>query len=206
MWPSRTSTARCRRSRRRIGQAKAQALRERVAADPSGLRGVPGRGVRRRAQLAGAAARAGRRGDRRLRPGAREGRDGGLGAAHARCFRDRRRGGRQATRRMRSRSTTSRGDARPAARIDAPAPAQAARRARAADAIGVRCVYSRESVALPPQACAAGDVDGNLNCHGYGSSVAVTATFGMVAAGEVLRRLRDRRSCRPDIMRGSTGC
>jgi tRNA A37 threonylcarbamoyladenosine dehydratase len=30
------------------------------------------------------------------------------------------------------------------------------------------------------------DVDGNLNCHGYGSSVGVTATFGMVAATRAL--------------------
>ena len=48
--------------------------------------------------------------------------------------------------------------------------------------IGLRCVYSREAVSMPaapaPDACA---VDGSLNCHGYGSSVAVTATFGMVA-------------------------
>ena len=29
--------------------------------------------------------------------------------------------------------------------------------------------------------------DGSLNCHGYGSSVAVTATFGMVAAGELMQ-------------------
>jgi tRNA A37 threonylcarbamoyladenosine dehydratase len=36
----------------------------------------------------------------------------------------------------------------------------------------------------PPTACDAGD--GTLNCHGYGSSVAVTATFGMVAAGEAI--------------------
>jgi tRNA threonylcarbamoyladenosine dehydratase len=51
--------------------------------------------------------------------------------------------------------------------------------------IGVRCVYSKESVSLPQgESC---DVDGSLNCHGYGSSVTVTSTFGMVAAGEVLR-------------------
>jgi tRNA A37 threonylcarbamoyladenosine dehydratase len=51
--------------------------------------------------------------------------------------------------------------------------------------LGVRCVFSRESVAAPSEAC---DVDGSLNCHGYGSSVMVTATFGLVAAGEVLRQ------------------
>jgi len=49
--------------------------------------------------------------------------------------------------------------------------------------IGVRCVFSREAVSQPEQAC---DVDGTLNCAGYGSSVSVTATFGMVAAGEAI--------------------
>ncbi len=52
--------------------------------------------------------------------------------------------------------------------------------------IGLRCVFSRESVMAPADAeCS---VDGSLNCHGYGSSVAVTATFGMVAAGDVIRQ------------------
>lgn len=53
--------------------------------------------------------------------------------------------------------------------------------------IGVHCVFSRESVAQP--AGAGCGVDGSLNCAGYGSSVAVTATFGMVAAGEALAAL-----------------
>ena len=68
--------------------------------------------------------------------------------------------------------------------------------------IGLRCVFSRESVARPVAAAAAApldddvsvacaadassSVDGNLNCRGYGSSVAVTATFGMVAASEAI--------------------
>jgi tRNA A37 threonylcarbamoyladenosine dehydratase len=52
--------------------------------------------------------------------------------------------------------------------------------------IGVTCVYSRETVAPPAGVC---DSDGTLNCHGYGSSVAVTATFGLVAAGEAMRRI-----------------
>ena len=52
--------------------------------------------------------------------------------------------------------------------------------------MGVRCVFSREAVTSPDGAC---EVDGSLNCHGYGSSVSVTATFGMVAAGEVLALL-----------------
>ena len=48
-------------------------------------------------------------------------------------------------------------------------------------AIGVRCVFSREPVTMPAldETC---DVEANLNCHGYGSTVSVTATFGMVAA------------------------
>jgi len=51
--------------------------------------------------------------------------------------------------------------------------------------IGLTCVFSRESVAAPiDQSC---DGDGSLNCHGYGSSVTVTATFGLVAAGEAMR-------------------
>jgi tRNA A37 threonylcarbamoyladenosine dehydratase len=59
-------------------------------------------------------------------------------------------------------------------------------------AIGLRCVFSREAVMRPLDADCAVDappVDGSLNCHGYGSSVAVTATFGMVAAGEVISGL-----------------
>ena len=49
--------------------------------------------------------------------------------------------------------------------------------------IGLACVFSREAVAAPEAGC---DVDGSLNCHGYGSSVGVTATFGMVAASLAL--------------------
>ena len=59
-------------------------------------------------------------------------------------------------------------------------------------AIGVRCVFSRESVQAPALACDADDegaIDGSLNCNGYGSSVTVTATFGLVAAGEVIQQL-----------------
>jgi tRNA A37 threonylcarbamoyladenosine dehydratase len=54
--------------------------------------------------------------------------------------------------------------------------------------IGVRCVFSRESVAMPAGAgCDTGDAsDGSLNCHGFGSSVMVTASFGLAAAGEAL--------------------
>ena len=52
-------------------------------------------------------------------------------------------------------------------------------------AMQVPCVFSREAVRQPQQACDVteqGQGDGTLNCHGYGSSVTVTATFGLTAA------------------------
>jgi len=54
--------------------------------------------------------------------------------------------------------------------------------------IGVACVFSRESVAPPDASCAI-EGDGSLNCHGYGSVVSVTATFGQCAAGWLLDRI-----------------
>ena len=51
---------------------------------------------------------------------------------------------------------------------------------------GIDCVYSREPVQRPADGAAG---DGSLNCHGYGSSVAVTASFGMAAAQQVIERL-----------------
>lgn len=51
--------------------------------------------------------------------------------------------------------------------------------------MGVVGLFSREPVAPADAACAV-QGDGSLNCHGYGSVVAVTATFGMCAAGWVL--------------------
>jgi tRNA A37 threonylcarbamoyladenosine dehydratase len=80
-------------------------------------------------------------------------------------------------------------------------------------AFGLRCVFSREPVVLPqdaavcitPGADPSADpsaerstgqsstdqsvTDGSLNCHGYGSVVTVTATFGLVAANEVIAQL-----------------
>lgn len=74
--------------------------------------------------------------------------------------------------------------------------------------IGVACVFSREAVMQPAaalqvagSALAAGDEtavcavadevegDGSLNCHGYGSVVSVTSTFGLCAAGWVLDKI-----------------
>lgn len=54
--------------------------------------------------------------------------------------------------------------------------------------IGISCVFSSEEVAPPDQSCHVVG-DGSLNCHGFGSLVTVTATFGQCAAGFILNRL-----------------
>jgi tRNA A37 threonylcarbamoyladenosine dehydratase len=69
--------------------------------------------------------------------------------------------------------------------------------------IGVACVFSREAVLQPvsqqnAQAVEEGaeevvedaaQSDGSLNCHGYGSVVSVTSTFGVCAAGWILDKI-----------------
>lgn len=62
--------------------------------------------------------------------------------------------------------------------------------------IGLRCVFSREAVAAPADGCEAdgGQAGSALSCRGYGSLVTVTATFGMVAAGEVIAQLMPRQA------------
>ncbi|MEY4884049.1 MAG: hypothetical protein RIS34_1903 [Pseudomonadota bacterium] len=57
--------------------------------------------------------------------------------------------------------------------------------------MGVACVFSHEAVAPPDPSCAL-EGDGTLNCHGYGSVVSVTATFGQCAAGWVLDKIYQR--------------
>ena len=60
-------------------------------------------------------------------------------------------------------------------------------------AMNVAGVFSRENVSQPDAACQSGEPsaasDGSLNCHGYGSVVTVTATFGLVSAGFLLNNL-----------------
>ena len=55
--------------------------------------------------------------------------------------------------------------------------------------MGVSCVFSRESVAQPVSQSDEAPTDNSLNCHGYGSIVSVTATFGICAAGWLLDRI-----------------
>lgn len=63
--------------------------------------------------------------------------------------------------------------------------------ARGGRKMGVACVFSREAVQGPDASCAI-EGDGSLNCSGYGSLVAVTATFGQCAAGWVLNEISKR--------------
>lgn len=73
--------------------------------------------------------------------------------------------------------------------------------------MGVVCVFSREHVKRPnvvnvvnsdendqprelaPDSGNSVQTDGSLNCHGYGSVVSVTSTFGMCAAGWALDKI-----------------
>ena len=67
--------------------------------------------------------------------------------------------------------------------------------------IGVSCVFSRETVAAPGAAAAADKGSGHdatLNCHGYGSVVSVTATFGQCAAGWVLDKISLGGASKPE--------
>jgi tRNA A37 threonylcarbamoyladenosine dehydratase len=57
--------------------------------------------------------------------------------------------------------------------------------------LSVVCVFSGEAVQAA-DASSNTQSDGSLNCHGYGSLVTVTATFGMCAAGYVIRKLSER--------------
>jgi len=56
---------------------------------------------------------------------------------------------------------------------------------------GITAIYSDEPVRPPAQECVMHDLPfaGGLSCAGYGSSVAVTATMGFVAAAVVLAQL-----------------
>jgi len=54
--------------------------------------------------------------------------------------------------------------------------------------MGLACVFSTEPVQAPDASCGAAG-DSTLNCHGYGSSVTVTATFGLCAAGWLMEKI-----------------
>ena len=59
---------------------------------------------------------------------------------------------------------------------------------------GVPAVFSSEPLRQPPRtgACGSPQPLSGLGCAGFGSAVCVTASFGFLAAGEVLRQLASR--------------
>ncbi|HEX5538499.1 MAG TPA: tRNA threonylcarbamoyladenosine dehydratase [Methylophilaceae bacterium] len=54
---------------------------------------------------------------------------------------------------------------------------------------GITCVYSNEPLQRPDANCETDSAISGLNCAGYGSSVCVTAAFGMTAAAILLNQL-----------------
>lgn len=67
--------------------------------------------------------------------------------------------------------------------------------------IGVHCVFSREEVSGPDASCGIEEGDGSLNCHGYGSMVSVTATFGMCASGCVMNALASTTTASQGVLK-----
>ena len=57
------------------------------------------------------------------------------------------------------------------------------------DKFGIEAVFSTEPLRYPTQSCTPGVAATGLNCAGFGSGMAVTASFGLFAAGRVLQRL-----------------
>ena len=70
--------------------------------------------------------------------------------------------------------------------------------------MGVACVFSREAVAPPDASCGLDEGDGSLNCHGYGSVVSVTATFGLCASGWVMNTLAASAKKKQPLQSAST--
>ena len=62
--------------------------------------------------------------------------------------------------------------------------------------MGLTCVFSKEVLTPPPASCEPLE-DGGLNCHGLGSVVSVTATFGQCAAGWVINELANTAGQKP---------
>lgn len=54
---------------------------------------------------------------------------------------------------------------------------------------GIVAIYSDEPLRYPPASCSAPSGSAGLNCSGFGSSVCVTATFGLAAAAQVINHL-----------------
>ena len=181
-----------------VGQAKVEAMRERIGhinpackvlaidefVEPGNWRALLGMAERRTGR---------RRGHRRLRPGESQAGHGGVGPRAGVVLHHRGRGGGKRLAHKVDIDDLSLvthdpllAQLRQRLRKDHGAPREGRK-------IGIDCVFSRESVAPPDASCAIEEGDGTLNCHGYGSVVSVTATFGQCAAGWVLDRIASKR-------------
>jgi hypothetical protein len=163
-----------------IGQAKVLAMRERIAQiNPEcTVHAIeefvePGNWPRRCRERRG-------RGHRRLRPGAGQGCHGGLGARTRRCSSPAARPAASGWR-TRSTSTTCRSTPRTTRCWRSCASACASSMARRGGQEDRRRLRLQPRGVAPPDASCAIEGDGSLNCHGYGSVVSVTATFGQCA-------------------------
>ncbi|MBS1196765.1 MAG: UBA/THIF-type binding fold protein [Proteobacteria bacterium] len=54
---------------------------------------------------------------------------------------------------------------------------------------GIAAVYSDEPLRYPERTCDTASAPAGLNCAGFGSSICVTAAFGLAAAAHVLREI-----------------
>ncbi|MEW6370958.1 MAG: tRNA cyclic N6-threonylcarbamoyladenosine(37) synthase TcdA [Pseudomonadota bacterium] len=63
----------------------------------------------------------------------------------------------------------------------------------------IDAVFSMEPLRYPEEgdACEIGSSVTGLNCAGFGSSMVVTASFGMIAAGHILRRMAEAANAAP---------
>ena len=65
----------------------------------------------------------------------------------------------------------------------------------------IDAVFSMEPLRYPEEgdACEIGSSVTGLNCAGFGSSMVVTASFGMIAAGHILRRMAEAANAAPAV-------
>ena len=65
----------------------------------------------------------------------------------------------------------------------------------------IDAVFSMEPLRYPEEgdACELGSSVTGLNCAGFGSSMVVTASFGMIAAGHILRRMAEAANAVPAV-------
>lgn len=67
---------------------------------------------------------------------------------------------------------------------------------------GIDAVFSTEPLLYPEQSCEVGEeqaAPAGLNCAGFGSTIVVTASFGLIAASHVLKKLAEQSHQQTDV-------